>query len=132
MRIISLLVYFAVPTLFIMLCMAAVGWVSLKTNRKFFLKPFQWVLGWGALGCFLAISLAVTALIMNTDYVYNHASLVWPFCLSLAALDGDPSIGTSLVLVFIMGAINGVYYACMAALIWTIIQLLPKKSRSEL
>jgi TetR/AcrR family transcriptional repressor of nem operon len=42
--------------------------------------------------------LAVTAWVMNTDFVYNNASIVWPFCLSLGALDGHPSLGSGLLL----------------------------------
>jgi hypothetical protein len=75
--------------------------------------------------------LAITAWAMNTDFVYSHASLVWPFCLSLAALDGHPSVGIGLLLVCLMGVMNGLYYAVMAALAWKITQLLPKKSRLE-
>ena len=98
---------------------------------KFVQKLFKWVTGWGLSGCFLAILLAVTAWWMNTDFVYSHATLVWPFCLSLAALDGHPPIGVGLLLVCMMGVMNGLYYALMAGLTWKIIQLLPKKSRFE-
>jgi len=124
-------IYFGLPTLFITLCMTAVGWVSSITNRNFVQKLFKWVTGWGALGCFLAISLAVTAWVMNTDFVYSHASIVWPFCLSLAALDGHPSVGVGLLIVCLMGVMNGLYYALVAALSWKIIRVLPKASRPE-
>ena len=112
-----------------MLCMTAVGWVSSITNRKFVQKLFKWVAGCSTLGCFLAISLAITAWVMNTDFVYSHASIVWPFCLSLAALDGHPPVAVAILLVCLMGVMNGLYYALLAALTWKIIQLLPKKSR---
>jgi hypothetical protein len=125
------LIYFGPPTLFIMLCMTVVGWFSSITNRKFIQKLFKWVTRWGALGCFLAMFLAVTAWVMNTDFVYSHASIVWPFCLSLGALDGHPSLGVGLLLVCLMGVMNGVYYALMAALTWKIIHLLPEKSHLE-
>lgn len=124
-------IYFGLPTLFIMLCMTAVGWVCSIYKQQFVQKPFKWVTGWGALGCFLAISLAVTAWVMNTDFVYSRASIIWPFCLSLAALDGHPSVGVGLLLVCLMGVMNGLYYLLMAALTWKIIQLLPRKSRLE-
>jgi hypothetical protein len=68
---------------------------------------------------------------MNTDFVYNHASLVWPFCLSLAALNGGSSISSILLVLGLMGIINGLYYALIAALTWKIIQSIPQKSRPE-
>ena len=127
----ALFIYFGLPTLFIMLCMTAVGWVSSITHMKILQKLFRWAGGWGALGCFLAISLAVTAWVMNTDFIYNRASIVWPFCLSLAALNGHPSVEVGLLLVCLMGVMNGLYYALIAALTWKIIQMLSKKSRLE-
>jgi hypothetical protein len=123
--------YFGVPTLFIMLCMTAVGWVGSMGNIRFIQKLSRWATAWAVLGCLLAISLAVTAEIMNTDFVYNHASLVWPFCLSLAALNGSPPFSASLLVVGIMGIINGLYYALLATLTWKIVRALPKKSRAE-
>ena len=111
--------------------MTAVGWFSSISNRKFVQQLSKWVTGWGALGFCLAMSLAVTAWVMNTDSVYNHASIVWPFCLSVEVLDGHPSLGFGLLLVCLMGVMNGLYYALMAALTWKIIQLLPEKSRLE-
>jgi hypothetical protein len=124
-------IYFGLPTVFLMLCMTAVGWVSSVTKRKFVQKLFKWATRWGALGCFVAMSLAVTSWVMNTDFVYSHASIVWPFCLSLVALDGHPSVRVGLLLVCLMGIMNGLYYALIAACTWKIIQLLPKKSRLE-
>jgi hypothetical protein len=121
--------YLGLPTLVIMLCMSAVGWVSFSGNRKFVRRLFKWVTGWGALGCLLAISLAIAAWVMNTDFVYRHASMVWPFRLSLIVLDGHPSVGAGLLLVCLMGVMNGLYYALMAALTWTLMQLLRNKSR---
>jgi hypothetical protein len=115
------------PTLFIMLCMVAVGWISFIAKGKFVRKLFKWVTGWGALGYFLAISLAIAAWVMNTDFVYRHARMVWPFRLSLIVLDGHPSVGMGLLLIGLMGVMNGLYYALMAALTWKIIQLLPNK-----
>ena len=119
--------YLGLPTLFIMLCMTTVGWISFIANRKFVRRLFKWVTGWGALGCFLAISLAIAAWVMNTDFVYRHASMVWPFRLSLIVLDGHPSVGAGLLLVCLMGVMNGLYYALMAVLSWKIVQLLPNK-----
>ena len=127
----ALFIYFGPPTLFIILCMTAVGWLSSINSRNFVKKLFKWVTGWGAFGSFLAMFLAITAWVMNTDFVYSHASLVWPFCLSLAALDGHPSVGIGLLMVCLMGVMNGLYYAVMAALAWKITQLLPKKSCVE-
>jgi hypothetical protein len=123
--------YFGPPTLLIMLCMTAVGWFSSISNRKFVQKLSKWVTRWGAVGFCLAMFLAVTAWVMDTDFVYSHANIVWPFCLSLGALDGHPSLGFGLLLVCLMGVINGVYYALMAALTWKIIQFLAEKSRFE-
>jgi hypothetical protein len=124
-------VYFGIPTLFIMLCMTVVGWVSSTQNMKFVQKLSRWVIAWSLFGCSVAILLAVTAGIMNTDFVYNHASLVWPFCLSLAAFNDGPHSGAELLVVGIMGIINGLYYALLAGLTWKIFQALPKKSRVE-
>jgi hypothetical protein len=124
-------VYLGVPTLFIMLCMTAVGWVSFIANRKFVRKLFKWVTGWAALGYFLAISLAIAAWVMNTDFVYRHASMVWPFRLSLIVLDARPSVGAGLLIICLMGVMNGLYYALMAALTWKIIQLLPDRLHLE-
>jgi hypothetical protein len=120
-----LFIYFALPTFFIMLCMTVVGWVSSAMKRRIVQKLFRWVSGWSVVGCFLAILLACTAWVMNTDFVYSHASIVWPFCLSLAALDGHPSIGVGVLLVCMMGVMNGLYYALMAALTWKIVRILP-------
>jgi hypothetical protein len=111
-----------------MLCMIVIGWVSFAAYGKFVRKLFKRVTGWGALGCFLAISLAIAAWMMNTDFVCRHASIVWPFRLSLIVLDGHPSIGVGLLLICLMGIMNGLYYALMAALTWKIIELLPNKS----
>jgi hypothetical protein len=116
--------YLGLPSLFIMLCMTAVGSLSFMANRAFVRKLFKWVTGWGALGCFLAISLALAAWVMNTDFVYSHASIVWPFRLSLIVLDGHPSVAIGLLLIGLMGVMNGLYYALMAVLTWKIIQLL--------
>jgi len=85
----------------------------------------------GGLGCLVAMSLAVTAWGMNTDFVYSHASIVWPFALSLAALDSHPSVRVALLLFCLMGVMNGLYYAFIAACTWKIVQLLPRKSRLE-
>ena len=120
--------YLGLPTLVIMHCMTAVGWATFTANRKFVRKSLKWVTGWGALGCFLAISLAIAAWMMNTDFVYRHVSMVWPFRMSLIVLDGHPSVGAGLLLVCLMGVMNGLYYALMAALTWKLIQLLPNKS----
>ena len=79
--------------------MIGVGWVGSKQKRRFVQRPVKWATGWGLLGCFIAILLAVVALVMNTDFVYNHASLVWPFCLSLAALNDRPSISGIILVV---------------------------------
>ena len=79
----------------------------------------------------MVISLAIAAWVMNTDFVYRHASMVWPFRLSLIVLDGHPSVGAGLLLVCLMGVMNGLYYALMAALTWKIIQLLPNKWHLE-
>jgi len=68
---------------------------------------------------------------MSTSYVYNHASIVWPFCLGLVALDGHPPLAVVLLVVVLIGVENGVYYALLAALIWKPVQLFPKKSRLE-
>jgi hypothetical protein len=111
--------------------MSAVGWIDSKRSKRFVQNPLKWVTGWTLFGCAVAILLAVTAGIMNTDFVYNHASLVWPFCLSLAALNDSPSLGLGLMVVGIMGIMNGLYYALLAALTWKIIQALPKKSHPE-
>ncbi len=124
-------VYLELPTLFIMLCMIAVGWVSFIANRKFVRRLFKWVTGWGTVGCFLAISLAIAAWVMNTDFVYRHARMVWPFRISLIVLDGHPSIGAGLLLICLMGVMNGLYYAIMATLTWKIIGLLPNKIHLE-
>jgi hypothetical protein len=119
--------YLGLPSLFIMLCMIAVGCVGLYANRKFMRKLFKWITAWGTLGCFLAISLAIAAWVMNTDFVYSHASMVWPFRLLLIVLDSHPSLGAGLLLIGLMGVMNGLYYALMAALTWTIIRLLPQE-----
>ena len=123
--------YFGLPTFFIMLCMTAAGWASSAKKLTLTQKLSRWVFTWGALGCLLAIVLAVTAWMMNTDFVYSHASIVWPFCLSLAALDGHPSISVGSLLICMMGAMNGLYYAVLALLTWKIVRLLPTKSHID-
>ncbi len=116
--------YFGVPTLFIMLCMTVVAWLSSVGDKKSIRKLYIWVTAWAVLGCFLAISLTAAAWLMNTDLVYNHANLIWPFCLSLAALNGHPPVGVGLLVVGLMGVINGVYYGVLAALTWKLVRLL--------
>jgi hypothetical protein len=116
--------YFGLPTLFIMLCMTVVAWLRYVGDKKSIYKLYKWVTAWAVLGCFLAISLAAAAWIMNTDFVYNHANLIWPFCLSLAALNGRPPVGVGLLVVGLMGVINGVYCAALAALTWKLVRLL--------
>ena len=115
--------YFGVPSLFLMVCMAVAWWVSRKKKHK----PINWIATWGLIGFFVAVLLAITAWIMNTDFVYNNASLVWPFCLGLGALDGHPSIGVGLLLVALMGLINGLYYALLAALSWLLFRVFRAK-----
>jgi heme A synthase len=127
----NLLSYYGTPTLFILLCMGTVGWVSSKRDDRSVRKPFKWVTGWGLVGAFVAILLALTASSMNTDFVYNHASLIWPFCLSLAALNDRPPMGAIIWVVSLMGVVNGLYYALLASLTWKIIQAIPKRSPHE-
>jgi hypothetical protein len=127
----SLLIYYRTPTLFILLCMGTVGWVSSKRDEGSVRKPFKWVTGWGPLGASVAILLALTAWSMNTDFVYNHASLIWPFCLSLAALNGRPPMSAIAWVVLLMGVVNGLYYALLASLSWKIMQAIPKRSSNQ-
>ena len=110
--------------MFIMLCMTVVAWLSSVGDKKSIRKLYIWVTAWAVLGCFLAISLTAAAWLMNTDLVYNHANLIWPFCLSLAALNGHPPVGVGLLVVGLMGVINGVYYGVLAALTWKLVRLL--------
>lgn len=131
MDISTALIYFGLPTLFIMFCMIVTGWASSAKNLKFVRKLSRWATLWGGVGFILAMALAITAWAMNTDFIYGHASIVWPFCLSLAALDGHPSGGVGSLLVCMMGAMNGLYYAALALLTWKIVQLLPTKPCSD-
>src|SRR5271167_4429453 len=112
----NLFTYFGIPTVFILLFMIAVGWISSKQNKRFVQNPVRWAIGWGILGCLIAMLLAVTALEMNTDFVSNHASLVWPFCLSLGAFNDTPPKSGDFLLIGLMGVINGLYYALLASL----------------
>jgi uncharacterized membrane protein len=122
--------YFGIPTLFILLCMGFVGWIRSKLTKKdFAAKPLKWVGAWCLVGCVIAILLAIIAGIMNTDFVYNHASLVWPFCLSLGALDGHPSLGVGALVVGFMGLMNGLYYTLLAGVTLIVRWALPTKSR---
>lgn len=125
------LIYFGLPSLFIMLFMILAGWACSAKSLKFVRKLSSWAIVWGSVGCIVAIVLAITAWAMNTDFIYSHASIVWPFCLSLAALDGHPSVGVGSVLVCMMGAMNGLYYAVLALLTWKIVRLLPMKLQSD-
>jgi len=123
--------YFGIPTFFLLLCMSVVGWVGRKQKREFVHRRFRWITTWAVIGFFVALLLAVTAWIMNTNFVYNNASLVWPFCLTLGALDGHPPIGVGLLVVSVMGLVNGLYYALLAALSWVIMKAISTKSRAE-
>ena len=114
--------YFGIPTLFLLLCMGAVGWVSRKRKRKFAQRPMPWIARWASVGFFVAGVLAITTWVMNTDFVYKNASLVWPFCLGLVALNGHPSILVGLLLVALMGFINSLYYAFLAAMSWMLLK----------
>ena len=53
----NLFLYFGIPTLFLLLCVISVGWVSSKQNKKFVQKPVRWATVWGLFGCFIAVSL---------------------------------------------------------------------------
>lgn len=121
MNAIEFIRYFGIPTLFLLLCMSAVGWVSRKQKRKFPQRPMPWTVTWASVGFFVAGVLAITAWVMNTDFVVNNASLVWPFCLGLVALNGHPAILVGLLLVALMGFINGLYYAFLAAMSWMLL-----------
>jgi hypothetical protein len=114
--------YFGIPTLFLLLCMVTVGWVTRKQKRKFASRPLSWIATWAFVGFFVAGVLAITAWVMNTDFVYNNASLVWPFCLGLGALDGHPAILVGLLLVALMGFINCLFYAFLAAISWMLLK----------
>ncbi len=116
-------IHFGAPTLFISLCMGVVAWISCKRQKEF-PRRLTWVTGWAFTGFSIAASLAIAAWMMNTDFVASHASLVWPFCLSLVALNGKPLIATGLLLVGLMGVQNGLYYALLAALMLVILRAL--------
>jgi hypothetical protein len=126
----NLFLQFGIPTLFLLLCVIAVGWVSSKRNKKIVQNPVRWATVWGLFGCLIAVSLAVAALVMNTDFVYNHANLVWPFCLSLAALNDKPTMNAIFLVVGMMGVINGLYYAAIATLALKIVRAIPKTRSS--
>ena len=119
--------YFGMPSLFLLLCMGVVGWIRFRKHR-IFVPLRRWIVAWGLTGYFVASLLAITAWGMDTDFVYNNASLVWPFCLTLVALNGHPSMGVGLLVVALMGLINGLYYALLAALSLVILRVLPLKS----
>ena len=119
----TLLIHFGAPTLFISLSMGVAAWISCKRQKEF-PRRLTWVTGWALTGLSIAASLAIAAWMMNTDFVASHASLVWPFCLGLVALNGKPLIGTGLLLVGLMGVQNGLYYALLAALTWVILRAL--------
>jgi hypothetical protein len=114
--------YFAVPSLFLMTCMTAWGWVSRKRSWKLGGRPVIWIGSWAVTGFFIATLLASTAWIMNTDFVYNKASLIWPFCLTLGALNGRPSVGVGSLVVALMGVINALYYALLSVLAWLLLK----------
>lgn len=83
---------YGIPTLFLLLCMSAVGWVSRKVKRKLVQRPLAWIASWTSVGFLIASILAISAWVMNTNIVQNNAGLLWPFNLGLVALDGHPSI----------------------------------------
>jgi hypothetical protein len=123
-----LIYYFGTPTLFLLLCISAVGWVSHKRKRKSVQRPLPWIATWASVGFCIASILAIAAWFMNTNFIRNNAGLLWPFSLGLVALDGHPSILVGLLLVTLMGFINGLYYAFLAAMSW----MLLKAFRTEL
>ena len=102
--------------------MIAVRLVSRKKKWKFPEKWINWIGAWSVVGFLIAASLAITAWMMNTDFIYNNASLVWPFCLTLGALDGHPSVGVGLMVIALMGVINAFYYGLLAALTWLLLK----------
>jgi hypothetical protein len=122
--------YFGIPSLFLMTCMTVLGWVSRKRNWKLGDQRAVWVGSWAVIGFFIAASLATTSWIMNTDFVYNNASLVWPFCLGLEALNGHPQTSVVLLLVAIWGVINALYYALLAMLGWLLLKAFRVKATS--
>jgi len=122
--------YFGIPSLFLMTCMTVLGWVGRKRKWKLAQKRVSWIGSWAVIGFLIAALLAITAWIMNTDFVYNNASLVWPFCLGLGALDGHPSVGVGSLLVALMGGVNALYYALLAVLTWLLLKAFRVKAEA--
>jgi len=114
--------YFGVPTLFLLFCMSLVRWLVCK-RRDPQRDLLRWVAAWGLAGFLIAILLAIIASIMNNDFVYSHASLLWPFCLSLGVLDNKPSLGVTALVIGMMGVENGFYYAVLATAAWLAVRL---------
>jgi lysylphosphatidylglycerol synthetase-like protein (DUF2156 family) len=118
------LTYFGVPTIFLLLSMSAVGWLSHKRNWKLTQRARVWFTTWPSIGFLIVLVLVTAAWIMNTNFVYNNASLVWPFCMTIEALDGHPPILVGLLVLAELCVINGVFYALLATISWFLLKAL--------
>ncbi|HEV2197600.1 MAG TPA: hypothetical protein VGR55_18585 [Candidatus Acidoferrum sp.] len=54
---------------------------------------------------------------MNNDFVMSHADWVWPFCIGLMALQGEPKFLDILVVLAITALGNAMLYFALAAIV---------------
>ena len=129
----SPLAYFAPPILFILLCMALLRWAgACRSVLSWMVRSSgRWIVTWSMIGFAVASSLGVVAWVMDTDDVMSKSSLVWPFCITLMALDGHPSTGALLLVVSIAALENAVLYLILAALVWGFWSWIPRIWRTR-
>jgi len=130
---VNLLSYFGPPILFILLCMGAARWLGAKQGTLNWMvrSAGRWLTTWSAIGFAMAMLLGTLAWAMNTDDVMNDASLVWPFCIGLMALDGNPSALAIIIVLSITAIQNSVLYLILAALVWGSSNWIPKIWRAR-
>lgn len=123
--------HFGIPTLFLLLCMGAVGWVGRNQKKKFVQRPLPWVATWASIGFSVAGIVATIAWMIGANLPYNNFDLLWPFSFGLAGLDNHPSIMVVLLAVTVMGSLNGLYYAFLAVVSWMLWWLAKKLTKTE-
>jgi len=99
------------------------AWIA-RTSRR-------WLCTWSFVGFAIAATLGVVAWIMNTDYVYEHAEWVWPFCLGLEALQGKPTTLEILMVLTILALENAILYFLLAAIVGLGLRLVTKMSKPK-
>jgi hypothetical protein len=124
----GLLIYLGRPILFILVCMIVVRLIGSKKPRpgRMIEGLTKWLWIWSLIGFATAAFLGVSAWIMNNDFIMSHADWVWPFCIGLMALQGEPTALDILVVLGITAIGNAMLYFGLAAIVGVTFHLLAR------